>query len=187
MIRINLLPQPRISGGENQDRTMRVHAAIGVSVFLVTFGICWMWTLALNQELQALLDEKFVKEQISSELQKKSQQIELVQDKHEALVMRSHLMEQSFDKKFVPVTLMDVISRSLDPLNLWLYRVSVNGKNVEIDGRGLQTEDILKFVDSLEQTAIWQNLLAVETKAESFQGSSVYHFSLSFTIDGLES
>ena len=187
MIKINLLPQPNKLEAWVQDQRMQVHTAIGVAVFIVIVGMCWMWTLALNQELQVLLDEKVSKEQISTELKKKSQQIELIQDKHKTLVTRSHLMGQSFSKKFVPVTLMDVISRSLDPLNLWLRRVSVNGENVEIDGRGGQTEDILKFVDTLEQSPIWRNLLAVETKAESYQGFPMYHFTLRFTIDGLES
>ena len=187
MIKINLLPPSRNPEGWKQDRSMQVHSAIGVAVSLVIIGMCWMWTLAFNQELQSLLDKKVVKEQKIAELKKKAQQIQLVQDQHQALLMRSELMEQRFSKKFLPVTFMDVISRSLDPLNLWLHRVSLNGEDVEIDGRGGQNEDIFKFVDSLEQSPIWQNLIAIETKPESFQGQSVYHFTLRFTVDGLES
>ena len=166
---------------------MHVPSVIGVAVSLVILGMCWMWTLSLNQELQALLDKKVAKEQMLAVLKKKSKQLALVQDKYKALVTRSHLMDQSFRKKIVPVTLMDVISRSLDPLNLWLHRVSVNGENVEINGRGGKPEDVLTFVNTLERSQIWRNLLGIETKTESFQGLAVYQFSLRFTLDGLES
>ena len=187
MIKINLLPQPNQSEGWEQDRMMPVPTVIGVAVFLVILGMCWMWTLTLNQELQALLDEKVAKERISAELKKKSQHIQLVQDQHQALVTRSLLMDQSVSNKFDPVTLMDVISRSVDPLNLWLHQVSVNGENVEITGRGGKSEDVLAFVDTLERSPIWHNLLGVETKTESFQGFPVHHFTLRFTLDGVES
>ena len=98
MIKINLLPQPNESEGWEQARMMQVPTVIGVAVSLVILGMGWMWSLTLNQELQALLDEKAAKEQIAAELKKKSQQIELVQDKHQALVTRSHLIDQSVSK-----------------------------------------------------------------------------------------
>ena len=186
MIKINLLPQPNKTERCEQDRMMPVPAVVGVAVFLVIFGICWIWTISLNQELQALLDEKVAKEHISAELKKKSQLFKLAQDKQQALLTRSHLIDQGVSKKFVPVTLLDVVSRSLDPLPLWLHRVSVNGENVEIAGRGGKPEDVWQFVDALERSPIWRNLLGVETKTESFQGLPVYHFTLRFTLDGLE-
>jgi len=82
------------------------------------------------------------------------------------------------------VSLMDSVSRGLNPLSLWLLRFGVDGKHVEIEGRGLQSEDILKFVDTLEQTAPWGNLLAIEMQKESYQSIPVYRFSLKFTMDG---
>ena len=54
-------------------------------------------------------------------------------------------------------------------------------------GEEAKPEDILAFVDTLERSPIWRNLLGIETKTESFQGLPVYQFSLRFTLDGLES
>ena len=183
MIKINLLPKPQKSEGREPCGTKRGPRALGVAAFLVIIGMCWMWTLALNQELQTLLDHKVVKEQKLVELKKKEQQIQLIQDQYKVLLIRSDFIEQNLRKKFLPITFMDVISRNLDPLNLWLHRVSLNGMDVEIDGRGGNSEDIVQFVDSLEQSPIWQSLIAIETKPESIQGQSVYHFTLRFTID----
>ena len=93
-------------------------------------------------------------------------------------------MKQQSDNKFAPVSLLDMISRSLNPLNLWLHHLGVDGKNVEIEGRGWQSEDILKFVDTLEQSPHWGNLLAIETRKESYHNIPVYHFNLRFTMNG---
>ena len=127
---------------------------------------------------------RFVKEQKLADLKEKSQHLDLLENKHATLLARSRLVAERSDRKFAPVILMDEISRSVNPLNLWLHRVVVSGQDVEIEGRGLKSHDIRKFVDTLEQTALWKTLLAIETQPEVFQGSQVYHIRLRFTMDG---
>ena len=80
--------------------------------------------------------------------------------------------------------LLDSISRSVNPLSLWLLRLELDETNVEIQGRGLRGRDIQSFVDSLERTTIWEKLLVIEMDKESYQGVPVYRFGLRFTIKG---
>lgn len=149
----------------------------------MVLSILGLWSMTLHHEYNALLTEKEVKVGILAELKEKSQQTEILENTYTALLTRARLLEDQSGRKFAPVSLMDSISRSLNPLSLWLLRVGVDGKNVEIEGRGLQSEDILKFVDTLEQTAIWENLLAIEMQKESYQKIPVYRFSLRFTMN----
>jgi type IV pilus assembly protein PilN len=139
--------------------------------------------MALHREYQALITEKEVKVGALAELKEKSQQTETLESTYAALLTRARLLEHQSGRKFAPVSLMDSISRSLNPLSLWLLRVGVDGRNVEIEGRGLQSEDIQKFVDTLEQTAPWESLLAIEMQKESYQSIPVYHFNLRFTMN----
>jgi len=147
-------------------------------------SILGLWSLALHHEYNALLTEKDAKDGALAKLKKKFQRTEMLENTYTALLTRSRLLEQQSGHKFSPVSLMDSVSRSLNPLSLWLLRFGVDGKHVEIEGRGLQSEDILKFVDTLEQTAPWGNLLAIEMQKESYQSIPVYRFSLKFTMDG---
>ncbi|UCE63318.1 MAG: PilN domain-containing protein [Nitrospirota bacterium] len=140
--------------------------------------------MALHHEYNALFAEKEIKVETLAELKEKFQQTEMLEKTHTALLTRARLLEHQSGRKFSPVSLMDSISWSLNPLSLWLLRVGVDEKNVEIEGRGLQSQDVLKFVDSLEQAAIWDNLLAIEMQKESYQSIPVYRFSLRFTING---
>ena len=118
-----------------------------------------------------------------AELKENSQKAAVLKHSYTALLTRARLLEHHSGRKFAPVSLLDSISRSLNPLSLWLLRIGVAGEKVEIEGRGLQSEDILKFVDSLELTPFWGNLLTIEMQKESYQSRPVYRFSLRFTLN----
>ncbi|MDX1411022.1 MAG: PilN domain-containing protein [Nitrospirales bacterium] len=150
----------------------------------MVLGIMGLWSMVLHHEYHALLAENEIKVGALAKLKERFQKTEILQKTHTALLTRAGLLEHQSGRKFAPVSLMDSISRSLNPLSLWLLRIGVKEKHVEIEGRGLQSEDVLKFVDSLEQTDIWDNLLAIEMKKESYQSIPVCHFSLRFTIKG---
>lgn len=182
MIKINLLAhQGRSEGGHGKRPFIPLSRGMGLSVIILT--ISGIWVLALNHEHKALLREKVAKERILEKLKGESKQLEFIVNTYATLMARSRTLEQSSDRKFQSVKLMDTISRSLNPFNLWLLRLGVDGKDVEIEGRGLKSDDIQKFVDSLETAAPWGSLLAIETQKESGEGTPLYHFSLRFTLN----
>ena len=128
--------------------------------------------------------ERDTKDQIVISLREKLRKIEELEKTREQLVVQSRFLEQPTEKKFVPVTFMDAVSRSLNPLNLWLLRISLNGQEVEIEGRGWRRQDIQEFSNELEQTLQWNTLLSLETQVEPDQSSRLYHFNLRFMMDG---
>ena len=147
-------------------------------------SILGVWSLALHHEYKALLIEKKNKVGALAKLKEKFQRTELLENTYEALLTRARLLDRQSGWKFNPVILMDSISRSLNPLNLWLLRVAVDGNKVEIEGRGWESEEIQEFVKSLEQAVLWEKLSAIEIIRESYQNISVYRFNLGFTIIG---
>ena len=182
MIKVNLFTHQRRSG-RHLRRSFSGQTALLVGLALLVLSMLGLRSMALHHEYNSLLTDKEIKVGALAELKEKSQKTEILENTYTALLIRSRLLEHHSGRKFAPVSLMDSISRSLNPLNLWLLRVGVDGKNVEIEGRGLQSEDIMKFVDSLEQTAIWDNLLAIEMQKESYHSIPVYRFSLRFTLN----
>ena len=143
-----------------------------------------LWVMALHRQHNALLAEKHVKELALAEMKAKSRPTEILQKTYNTLLDQARFLEQQSEKKFTPVDLLDSISRSVNPLSLWLLRLEVDETNVEIQGRGLRGRDIQSFVDSLERTTFWEKLLAIEMDKESYQGVPVYRFGLRFTIKG---
>jgi type IV pilus assembly protein PilN len=182
MIKVNVLSFQRRSKRQ-QNRGFSGQASLFIGATLTVLAILGLWSMALHDEYKALLTEKEVKVAELAELKEKFEGTEILESTYKALLTRARLLEHQSGRKFVPVSLMDSISRSLTPLSLWLLRVGVDGKNVEIEGRGLQSEDILRFVDTLEQTLLWENLLAIEMQKESYQSIPVYRFTLRFTLN----
>ncbi len=182
MIKVNLLTHQRRSGG-HQRKCLSRQSALFIGLALIVLVMMGLWSMALQHEYHALVAEKEIKVKALAKLKEKFQKTEILEKTHTALLTRAGLLEHQLGRKFSPVSLLDAISRSLDPLSLWLLRIGVEEKNVEIEGRGLQSDDVLKFVDSLEQTGIWDNLLAIEMKKESYQNIPVCHFSLRFTLN----
>ena len=182
MIKVNLLPHHGRSGRPPRKGFSR-QFALSIGLAVMVLGILGLWFMTVHHEYHALLADKKIRVKALAKLKEKFQKTEILQKTHTALLTRAGLLEHQAGRRFAPVRLMDSISRSLNPLSLWLLRIGVEEKNVEIEGRGLQSEDVLKFVDSLEQTDIWDNLLAIEMKKESYQSIPVCHFSLRFTLN----
>lgn len=183
MIKVNLLPDRRRSKRQ-PIRPLTGQRGLLIGAALITLISLGLGSMVLHQEYKGLLSEKKAKMATLAELKKESQEIEQLEGTYQTLLTRVRLLEHQSGRKFVPVRLMDSISQKLTPLSLWLLSLGFDGKKVQIDGRGLQNEDILTFVDALEQSSLWKNLIGIEMQKESYQRTSLYRFSLRFALRG---
>lgn len=183
MIKINLISlQSRL--GRKQGRVFSSQTVLLFGLALIVLSILGIWSVSVHRQYNILLNEKNVMRRELAGLKQQSQQTEKLEKTHADLLARIRLLENRPERKFWPVRLMDLISRSLNPLSLWLLHVLMDGRKVEIEGRGLKSEEIQKFVNTLEQSAVWENLEAIEMQKESYEDLPVYHFNLRFTMTG---
>jgi type IV pilus assembly protein PilN len=79
---------------------------------------------------------------------------------------------------------LDYVSRSLEPLKLWLVRLSIKGNTVEVEGRALTNDDVVEFVNNLRRTDYFTNIDLQESRSALESQLSVYQFKLGFRLKG---
>ena len=185
MIKINLLSaRQKRQYPFYQQWVLQGQVGIGIGILLLTIGTCWVLEKTLTQQHNTALQEKQSKEQMLATLNDEAKQLRQLEQTRTVLLTDYHLLESPDSQKMIPVVLLDVVSRSLDPLNLWLFNLSIDELEVELKGRALDGKDILRFVENLERSAVFGNLRTVETRIEHGQSAAVHHFNLSFRMKG---
>ena len=185
MIKINLLSsRQKRKDPFYEQRVLQGQVGIGIGILLLIIGACWVLERTLTQQHNTSLREKQSKEQMLATLNDEAKQLRQLEQTRTVLLTDYHLLESPDSQKRIPVVLMDVVSRSLDSLNLWLFNLSINELEVELEGRALDGKDILQFVENLERSAVFGNLTTVETRIEHGQSAAVHHFNLSFRMKG---
>jgi type IV pilus assembly protein PilN len=181
MIRINLLPHQR-RGKDHKPNPFFVQLAVGCGVLLLTLAGCGIWGFTLTQQSADLQKEKLAQEQVLKKLRDRLNEIEQLAQKKVVLLADHHLLEKNQSRKLTPVILLDLVSQSLDPLILWLHRLSFDGSNVEIEGQALRGDDVGQFVANLEQTVLFKALQVIKTHSNNVQGLPVQNFTIRFSI-----
>ena len=184
MIRINLL-EPLRKNEREDERGFSIRSVLrmGLALMLLGFIGAWgLWTLWLYQKHESLLKEKGALQEVLGNWKQRSKDTEWVEPTYSTLMERSRFREKQAGQKYLPVVLLDSISRSINPLNIWLLRLGMSGKDVEVVGLGWEAEDVYLFIDSLEENTIWAGLSKIETRKESYQNHLLYHFNFNFTL-----
>ncbi|MFZ1746939.1 MAG: PilN domain-containing protein [Nitrospirales bacterium] len=156
---------------------------VGVVVFM-GFGVasCW-WTQSLQEQVDALVQEKIVKIQ---DLVQIKESLDKLQRFHEQKVLLMTSIEQLSDQereKAWPVKMLDGVSRNVEKLDIWLERVQLESRVVELRGQSLALEDIGKFMEGLENDGIIVSLPVVEILDHPGGESDVFSFLIRFVWD----
>jgi type IV pilus assembly protein PilN len=62
--------------------------------------------------------------------------------------------------------------------------LSVQGNNVELEGRALSNDDIVEFVNNLRRTDYFTNIRLLESRSAQESKINVYQFKLGFALKG---
>ena len=156
---------------------------VGIVVFM-GFGVAiWWWTQSLQEQVDALVQEKIVKIQDLAHLKKS---FEKLQGFHEQKVLFMTSIKQLNDQereKAWPVKMLDGVSRNVEKLDIWLERVQLESRVVELRGQSLALEDIGKFMEGLENDGIIVSLPVVEILDDPGGESDVFSFMIRFVWD----
>ena len=180
MIRINLLPGPRAKGPKKQWDA-EIELVIGLAVFLLTIGACWFYSGTLDDEIDALTQEKQRKERELASLKEKVKLVEDFENKKKLLTDRNRIIEELEKSRSGPVKTLDYVSRSLEPIKVWLTRLNVRGAEVELEGRALTNDDVVEFVSNLRRTDYFSDIRLQETRSTQEGKLNVYSFRLNMT------
>src|SRR5579884_1633745 len=177
MIRINLLPAPRARAGKRQwDVRLEVATAIGVIV-LVLVGWLFYGDM-LDDEMNTRQAEKQEKEKQLALLKDKVKQVQDFEQKKKLLEDKNRIIDELERSRAGPVRVLDYVSQSLQPLNLWLVRLTIKGQAIEIEGKALTNDDVVEFVNNLRRADYFSTIKLIETRSGTEAKLNVYQFKL---------
>jgi type IV pilus assembly protein PilN len=181
MIHINLLPTPRARTVKRQwDVRLEVVCAIGG--LLLAVGACVYYADLLDTEIEAKQVEKQGKEKQLALLKEKVKQVQDFEQKKKLLEDKNRVIEELEKSRSGPVHVLDYVSQSLNPLNLWLTRLSMKGNEIEVEGRALTNDDVVEFVNNLRQADYFENIRLVESRSGVESKISLYQFKLNLSL-----
>lgn len=183
MIRINLLPGPRARSAPKQwDVKLEAGGAIGL--VLLTVVVCVYYSGSLDDEIKAKEEEIIAKTKELKNLEQKAAQAQTFEKNKQDLEMKNRAIEQLEKARVGPVHVMDHISRSLEPMKLWIVRMSVKGNDVELEGRALSNDEIVDFVNNLRRTDYFSSVRLAETRSGTESKVNIYQFKMTMVMKG---
>lgn len=178
MIRINLLPEPRTKGVKKQW-DVRIEAAGAAAAIVLVVVACFWYASELDAEIQAKQLMKQDKEKQIAALKLQVKVVEDFEKKKKELEDKGRIIEELEKKRGGPVRTMDYISQSMEPLKLWLVRLEVKEKQIDMDGKGLSQDDVVEFINNLRRTEHFSSISLVEVRALAEGKTTVYTFKVS--------
>lgn len=181
MIRINLLSVPRVRGGKRQwDVRLEVATGLGIIVLIL---VGWLfYGDKLDDEITTLQTEKQEKEKQLALLKDKVKQVQDFEQKKKLLEDKNRVIDELERSRAGPVRVLDHVSQSLQPLNIWLVRMTIKGQAVEIEGKALTNDDVVEFVNNLRRADYFSTIKLLETRSGTEAKLNVYQFKLNLTL-----
>jgi type IV pilus assembly protein PilN len=183
MIRINLLPEPRTKGAKKQW-DVRIEAAGAAAVVALVVIACFYYAGVLDEEIEAKQQTKQDKEKQIAALQQQVKQVGDFEKKKKLLEDKNRIIDQLEKQRGGPVRTLDYISRSLEPLKLWLVKLEVKDKQVDLEGKAMSQDDIVEFINNLRRTEHFTDIRLLESRAAAEGKTTAYQFKISAGLKG---
>jgi type IV pilus assembly protein PilN len=183
MIRINLLPGPKGNKAKPQY-DVRAQALLGIGLLCITLAGCWWYSASLDDEIALRQSEKVDKEKQVAQLKEQVKQVSDFESRKKVLEDKNRIIDELEKSRVGPVKVLDHVSQSLDPLKVWLVRVAVTGKDIDLEGRAATNDDVVEFVNNLRRTDYFSNITLQESRAAVESQLNIYQFKLGFRLKG---
>ncbi len=182
MMAINLLRRS-LADSRHLRRKGRLESVIGLlalSMVCIVSGLIWANVNKQIQSLQQELADKRV--QVSSQARFESD-VKVLVEQRKKLMQEILRLEDFQSSRVQPGNILDTISQSLDPLDLWLVTMQLEKGRLALDGLAGSREDILRFSKNIDDQALFKDVTISETRAELIAAEALYSFSMNFKID----
>ncbi|GMT46996.1 MAG: fimbrial protein [bacterium] len=185
MIRINLLPVKR------KKKPKPIPGFIIVTVIatvIVLIGLLFTY-VNVKEELKTLQVRKATNEQKLQDMRKKLKALENYETLVKTVQRKKGVILQLRKNQGIPVRLMDEVSKAL-PNGIWLKELKVKGKAVAIEGYAFTNSDVVKYVNRLKESPLFNSVYLTESKRKEISGGGskekipVYNFKLKLGLSG---
>lgn len=180
MIAINLLRHPLDKERRRWQRGKR-EAALGMGIFLAMVIVCGYVWVDMNRSLEQLHSQKNQKFAQLAESKQRHDQIEMMRQKIKDLMYRNQQVTILAVQQRQPLQLLDAVSRSLDPLNIWLAKLEMSKEQVTLVGFAQNRNQIVQFSQNLKRQEIFQSVAVLETGKKTGD-SSLYPFTMNLRL-----
>ena len=184
MVSINLLKSQRRDDRRARRRSKwELFAGIGV---LAGVWVLWGWvaidvrhaTHRLEQEMQA-------KQARVALLQKTHQEILILEEHRQAMISERNRLETLTSDWARPVHLLSMISRVVDPLDVWLLHLQAQDEKITLSGFARSLEDVLKLAKDFEKTDMLGRIDVVDAEP-LVQQPDLFQFSMNLFMDSTD-
>mgnify|MGYP001579562757 CR=1 FL=1 len=183
MIRINLLPGSKGHKAKPQY-DVRAQALLGIGLLCITLAGCWWYSSSLDEEITLRQSDKVDKEKQVAQLKEQVKQVADFEGRRKVLEDKNRIIDELEKSRVGPVKVLDHVSQSLDPLKVWLVRVAVTGKDIDLEGRAATNDDVVEFVNNLRRTDYFSNITLQESRAAVESQLNIYQFKMGFRLKG---
>jgi type IV pilus assembly protein PilN len=115
-------------------------------------------------------------------LKDKVKQVQDFERTKKLLEDKNRVIDELEKSRAGPVQVLDHVSHSLEPLNIWLVRLTVKGTSVELEGKALTNDDVVEFVNNLRRAEYFSNIRLLESKSGTEAKLNLYQFKLNMTL-----
>lgn len=123
-----------------------------------------------NSQIEALKPELDVIEQLKSEKNKLSTEVNTIKDLSK--------------KRYVYVKILDAL-QSLIPEKAWITKMNMKDQTISIEGRATEDAVISAFMQSLEESAYFVNVTWVDSREVTEPQGTVKAFSIRFSLENI--
>lgn len=177
MIRINLLPPELRKKIKPLPEVFVIGTFILVAIVLVLGG----FTIYLTGKVSDLKAEQALKEKRLAELQTMIKEVKDYEQINKAFQDKNSVIEQLRKNQNIPLRLLDEISALL-PRGVWLTFLNESGGNINIEGYAFTNPELVGYIDNLKQSKYIEEVALIESRSETIESISVYHFKMTFRI-----
>ncbi len=185
MIRINLLPTKK---KKKKPKPIPGYiAATVISTVVIVIAIVFVG-YQLNTTLDTLRARKVSNEAKLKDLRAKLKKLR----NYEKLVVdvekKKKIIIGLRKRQALPVKILDELSRLL-PTGVWLNQLTYTGKRVNINGSAFTNSDVVKYVNNLKRSKLFQSVFLAESKYKPIGGKGkkaipVYNFKIFLNVKG---
>ena len=150
MVSINLLKDRR--SGEGRVRRRSKAELFAGACFLASVCALWGWgAIDVNRATQRLEQEMQAKQARVALLQKTQHEVSALEEQRQAVITEYNRLKTSTNQLARPIHLLSMISRMVDPLDVWLLHLSASDEKVMLSGFSRSREDVLKLAKDFEK------------------------------------
>jgi type IV pilus assembly protein PilN len=178
MIKINLLSEK--SKKKKARRSANFLTMVG-AVTLGTVLIAGVVVFLLKSEVSGLKAQSEANRVIIANLSKKISEVKRYEKLNKEIANRSVIIETLRKNQFVPVMMLDEVSRAV-PEGIWLTVLIHREGVVTLEGYAFTNEQIVLYAENLKRTAQFSDVYLEESHQVEVENTLVYRFKLNFRV-----